>query len=70
MHQEEAKVRYSPDKLGRRSYRPLLGVMVRARLCPVYRFRSADTVTASNRGELWEFSKHKFAGYVTNLAVK
>lgn len=70
VHQEEAKVRYSPDTLSRRSYRPLLGILVRARLCPVYRFRSGDTVTASNHGELWEFSKHELAGYVTHLAVK
>jgi hypothetical protein len=46
-HQEGAEIGYNPGKPGRRSFHPLLGVVARTRLCPVYRFRSGDTVTAS-----------------------
>jgi hypothetical protein len=45
--QEGAKVGYNPGKPGRRSFHPLLGVVARTRLCPAYRFRSGDTVTAT-----------------------
>jgi hypothetical protein len=46
-YQEGAKVGYNPGKPVRRSFHPLLGVIARTRLCPVYRFRSGDTVTAT-----------------------
>ena len=38
---------YNPGKQGRRSFHPLLAVVAKIRLCPVYRFRSGDTVSAS-----------------------
>jgi Transposase DDE domain group 1 len=46
-HQEGAKVGYNPSKPGRRSFHPLLAVVARTRMCPVYRFRPGDTVTAT-----------------------
>lgn len=46
-HQEGAEIGYNPGKPGRRSFHPLLGVVAGTRLCPVYRFRSGDTVTAT-----------------------
>lgn len=46
-HQEGAEVGYNPTKPGRRSHHLLLAVVVGARLCPVYRFRSGNTVSAS-----------------------
>lgn len=46
-HQEGAEVGYNPGKPGRRSFHPLLAVVARTRLCPAYRFRSGDTVTAT-----------------------
>jgi len=38
-HQEGARVGYNPSKPGRRSFHPLLAVVARTRMCPVYRFR-------------------------------
>ena len=38
---------YNPTKPGRRSHHPLLAVVAGTRLCPVYRFRSGDTVSAA-----------------------
>jgi hypothetical protein len=49
-HQEGAEVGYNPGKPGRRSYHPLLAVVSRTRLCPIYRFRSGNTVSATQ----WE----------------
>jgi hypothetical protein len=49
-HQEGAEVGYNPQKRGRRSFHPLLAVASGTRLCPYYRFRSGDTVTATQ----WE----------------
>jgi len=46
-HQEGAQIGYNPGKPGRRSFHPLLAVVAKTRLCPVYRFRSGDTVSAS-----------------------
>ena len=46
-HQEGAAVGYNPGKPGRRSFHPLLGVVAHTRLCPAYRFRAGDTVTAT-----------------------
>lgn len=46
-HQEGAEIGYNPGKPGRRSFHPLLAVVAKTRLCPVYRFRSGDTVSAS-----------------------
>ncbi|MEJ1974390.1 MAG: transposase [Lacunisphaera sp.] len=46
-HQEGAEVGYNPTKPGRRSHHPLLAVVAGTRLCPVYRFRPGDTVSAS-----------------------
>lgn len=46
-HQDGAEVGYNPGKPGRRSFHPLLGVVARTRLCPAYRFRPGDTVTAT-----------------------
>ena len=49
-HQEGAEVGYNPQKRGRKSFHPLLAVAAGTRLCPYYRFRRGDTVTASQ----WE----------------
>jgi len=49
-HQEGAAVGYNPQKRGRKSFHPLLAVAAGTRLCPYYRLRSGDTVTASQ----WE----------------
>jgi hypothetical protein len=46
-HQEGACVGYNPVKPGRKSFHPLLAVGAGTRLCMAYRFRSGDTVTAS-----------------------
>jgi hypothetical protein len=46
-HQDGAEIGYNPGKPGRRSFHPLLGVIAHTRLCPAYRFRAGDTVTAS-----------------------
>ena len=46
-HEDGAEIGYNPGKAGRRSYHALLGVIAHIRLCPVYRFRSGDTVTAT-----------------------
>ncbi len=48
--QEGAAVGYNPQKRGRKSFHPLLAVAAGTRLCPYYRFRSGDTVTATQ----WE----------------
>ena len=53
-HQEGAEVGYNPTKPGRRSFHPLLGVVSGSRLCPVYRFKSGDTVTATQWQEAME----------------
>jgi hypothetical protein len=45
--QEGAAVGYNPQKRGRKSFQPLLAVAAGTRLCPYYRFRSGDTVTAT-----------------------
>lgn len=49
-HQEGAAGGYNPQKRGRKSFHPLLAVAAGTRLCPYYRFRSGDTVTATQ----WE----------------
>jgi hypothetical protein len=46
-HQDGAQVGYNPSKPGRRSLHPLLAIAAGTRLCPVYRFRSGDVVSAS-----------------------
>jgi hypothetical protein len=46
-HQEGAARGYNPTKPGRRSFHPLLAVIAGTRLCPAYRFRAGDTVTAT-----------------------
>jgi hypothetical protein len=48
--QEGAEVGYNPQKRGRRSFHPLLAVAAGTRLCPYYRFRAGNTVSASQ----WE----------------
>ena len=53
-HQEGAEIGYNPGKPGRRSFHPLLGVVAGTRLCPAYRFRSGDTVTATQWKETME----------------
>jgi hypothetical protein len=53
-HQEGAEHGYNPSKPGRRSFHPLLGVVAGTRLCPAYRFRSGDTVTATQWKETME----------------
>ena len=50
-HQEGAAVGYNPQKRGRKSFHPLLGVAAGTRLCTYYRFRRGDTVTASEWDE-------------------
>ena len=47
-HQEGAEIGYNPGKPGRRSVHPLLGVVAGSRFCPMYRFRSGDTATATH----------------------
>ena len=49
-HQEGAEVGYNPRKPGRRSFHPLMAVAAGTRLCPYYRFRPGNTVTATE----WE----------------
>lgn len=49
--QEGAAVGYNPQKQGRRSFHPLLAIAAGTRLCPYYRFRQGDTVTASQWDE-------------------
>ena len=46
-HQEGAQVGYNPTKPGRRSYHPLLGIVAGTRLCPAYRFRAGNAVSAT-----------------------
>ena len=53
-HQQGAEVGYNPQKPGRRSFHPLLAVAAGTRLCPYYRFRSGNTVTASQWEEAME----------------
>jgi hypothetical protein len=53
-HQDGAEIGYNPGKPGRRSFHPLLGVIAHTRLCPVYRFRAGDTVTATQ----WHEAMH------------
>lgn len=53
-HQEGAQIGYNPGKPGRRSFHPLMGVVAGTRLCPAYRFRSGDTVTATQWKETME----------------
>lgn len=53
-HQDGAEVGYNPGKPGRRSFHPLLGVIAHTRLCPAYRFRAGDTVTATE----WHEAMH------------
>ena len=45
--QEGAARGYNPQKPGRKSFHPLLAVGAGTRLCVAYRFRSGDTVTAT-----------------------
>jgi hypothetical protein len=47
-HQNGAEVGNNPGKPGRRSLHPLLAVVAQTRLCPAYRFRARDTVTATD----------------------
>jgi hypothetical protein len=54
-HQEGAAVGYNPQRRGRKSFHPLLAVAAGTRLCPYYRFRGGDTVTASQ----WEGAKEE-----------
>lgn len=49
-HQEGAAIGYNPQRPGRRSLHPLLAVAAGTRLCVAYRFRSGDTVSATQ----WE----------------
>jgi hypothetical protein len=46
-HQEGAARGYNPTKPGRKSFHPLLAIGAGTRLCVAYRFRSGDTVTAT-----------------------
>ena len=46
-HQEGAARGYNPQKPGRKSFHPLIAVGAGTRLCAAYRFRSGDTVTAT-----------------------
>ena len=54
--QEGAEVGYNPQKRGRRSFHPLMAVAAGTRLCTYYRFRSGETVTASEWAEAEEES--------------
>src|SRR5262245_8542796 len=57
-HQEGAAVGYNPQKRGRKSFHPLLAVAAGTRLCPYYRFRSGNTVTASQWESAMEECQH------------
>jgi hypothetical protein len=48
-------VGYNPGKPGRASFHPLLGVIAGTRLCPAYRFRAGNTVTATE----WHEAMHE-----------
>lgn len=54
-HQQGAAVGYNPHCPGRKSFHPLLAVAAKTRLCPVYRFRSGDTVSSSQ----WREAMHQ-----------
>lgn len=45
--QQGAALGYNPHKSGRKSFHPLLAVAAGTRFCPYDRFRSGDTVTAT-----------------------
>jgi hypothetical protein len=64
-HQEGASVGYNPTKPGRASFHPLLGVVSGTRLCPVFHFRSGDTVTSTN----WEKSMKEAQGWLGDRKV-
>ncbi len=46
-HQEGAEIGYNPEQARPRSFHPLRAVVAKTRLCPVYRFRAGDAVSAS-----------------------
>ena len=53
-HQQGAEIGYNPQKPGRRSFHPLMAVAAGTRMCPYYRFRNGNTVTASQWEEAME----------------
>lgn len=57
-HQDGAAVGYNPQKRGRKSFHPLLAVAAGTRLCPYYRFRRGNTVTASQWESAMEECQH------------
>jgi hypothetical protein len=61
--QEGTAVGYNPTKPGRRSFHPLLAVIAGTRLCPAYRFRSGDTVTASQWQAAMEDAQRWLGGH-------
>jgi hypothetical protein len=63
--QEGAAVGYNPQKRGRKSFHPLLAVAAGTRLCPYYRFRSGDTVTATQ----WEHAMEECQSWLGSARV-
>jgi hypothetical protein len=63
--QEGAAVGYNPQKRGRKSFHPLLAVAAGTRLCPYYRFRSGDTVTATQ----WECAMEECQSWLGSVRV-
>ena len=63
--QEGAVVGYNPQKRGRKSFHPLLAVAAGTRLCPYYRFRSGDTVTATQ----WESAMEECQSWLGKAQV-
>jgi hypothetical protein len=64
-HQEGAAVGHNPQKRGRKSFHPLLAVAAGTRLCPYYRLRSGDTVTASQ----WESAMEECQPWLSRARV-
>lgn len=60
--QEGAAKGYNPTKPGRCSLHPLLAVVAGTRLCPAYRFRSGDTVTATQWQKAMEDAQRWLGG--------
>jgi hypothetical protein len=63
--QEGAAAGYNPQKRGRKSFHPLLAVAAGTRLCPYYRFRSGDTVTATQ----WESAMEECQSWLGQARV-
>lgn len=63
--QEGAAVGSNPQQRGRKSFHPLLAVAAGPRLCPYYRFRRGDTVTATQ----WESAMEEGQSWLGSARV-